>query len=71
MTITLSVGDTVTRMLGGSLPMKLKITQIKDGLIHCGPWTFCPKTGMEIDEELGWNANHSGSYLAELQPLNK
>jgi hypothetical protein len=26
---------------------------------------------MEIDEDLGWNANHSGSYLTELQPLNE
>jgi hypothetical protein len=31
---SLSIGDTVTRLLGGSLPMKLNITDIKDGLIH-------------------------------------
>jgi hypothetical protein len=48
----LKVGDTVTRMLAGVVPMTLKVTKVEDGLIHCGNWTFDPETGAEIDHEL-------------------
>lgn len=61
----MKVGDTVTRMLAGSLPMELKITELTDDLIICGAWTFDRKTGAEIDEDLDWGPppKRTGSYL--------
>jgi hypothetical protein len=47
----MNVGDEVTRMLGGTVPMKLKVTAITDERIICGPWEFDKKTGAEIDED--------------------
>ena len=29
-------GDTVTRMICGTMPMPLKVTKVDDKLIHCG-----------------------------------
>jgi hypothetical protein len=59
----LQVGDKVTRMLAGTIPMQLKITQIDD-LIHCGPWTFHRDTGCEVDLELGWDGiTTTGSFI--------
>lgn len=61
----MKVGDTVTRMLAGSVAMPLKITEISDTVITCGPWRFCAKTGAEIDDDLGWGPppKSTGSYL--------
>lgn len=59
----LKVGDVVKRMLGGSIPMELKITKIDDKCIYCGPWKFSKNTGGEIDEDLHWDGFHTGSYL--------
>ena len=59
----LKVGDTVTRMLAGTVPMELKITEITDELIACGPWTFDKNTGAEVDLELGWGNIITGSFL--------
>jgi len=56
------VGDTVTRMIAGSIPMVLKVTAV-DEYIHCGPWKFSRKTGAEIDEEIGWDESTTGSVL--------
>lgn len=59
----IKVGDTVTRMLAGTLPMKLEVTVV-DEFIHCGPWKFSRKNGAEIDEDLEWDdENGTGSYL--------
>lgn len=55
-------GDTVTRMIAGSIPMVLKVTAV-DEYIHCGPWKFSRKTGAEIDEEIGWDESTTGSVL--------
>jgi hypothetical protein len=57
-------GDVVTRMLGGEIPMKLKVQTVTDTIIDCG-WTFDRKTGAEIDEDLGWGPppKTTGSYL--------
>lgn len=76
-TKTLKVGDHVTRVLGG-LPMKMKVVEIKDGLIVCnaiqddgkefpGGWTFDAKTGVEEDADLGWGVKFgvTGSYLID------
>jgi len=63
----LKVGDEVTRMLAGVLPMKLKITKIENGLIYCGNWTFDLETGMEEDECLHFGRKYgfTGSFLVE------
>lgn len=63
----LKVGDTVTRMLAGKIPMKVVITQVDDNLITCaGGWTFDRNTGVEEDEYLEWGVKFgvTGSYLA-------
>jgi beta-xylosidase len=62
---SLKTGDTVVRMLAGVLPMPLKITDIKNGLIHCGDWTFDKRTGAEVDDYLEWGPRYgkTGSYL--------
>lgn len=62
----LKVGDVVTRMLAGKIPMKLRITEVTETVIKCGAWTFHRKTGFEIDEDLGWTGEpntFSGSFL--------
>lgn len=50
----MKVGDKVTRMLAGTIPMELTITAMTEDRIICGDWEFDLKTGAEIDEELGW-----------------
>jgi len=65
----LQIGDTVTRMLAGALPIELLISDITENLIVCGPWTFDKVTGAEIDEELGWGNIVTGSYLVLRHPL--
>ncbi len=63
----MKVGDKVTRMLAGSIPMNLTITAIDDEFIHCGGgWKFDKKTGAEVDEELGWGNEGTGSYLKDI-----
>jgi hypothetical protein len=66
----LKVGDTVTRLLCGKIPMTLKVTAITEDKIICGPWEFSRDLGVEIDEDLGWTGKpdaegnvNSGSYL--------
>jgi hypothetical protein len=61
----LKVGDVVVRMLGGTIPMKLRVSEITDRLIICSAWQFDKATGAEIDEELGWGPPPlmTGSYL--------
>ncbi len=62
----MKVGDNITRMLAGEVPMDLKITEIDDKFIHCGWWKFDKNTGAEIDEEIGWDNQGTGSYIKEL-----
>lgn len=59
------VGDVVTRLLGGSIPMRLQVTDLDDELIHCGGWTFDRDSGFEVDEDLGWGPRYgiTGSFL--------
>lgn len=60
----LKVGDSVTRMLSGLIPMPLKVTSINDNIITCGAWEFNRLTGAEIDDDLGWDGvSKTGSYL--------
>ena len=58
----IKVGDIVTRMLAGSVPMELQVTAV-DEFIHCGPWKFSRKNGAEIDEELEWDEKGTGSII--------
>ena len=46
------VGETVKRMLAGVVPMKLKVSEITETRIICGPWEFDRNTGLEIDEDI-------------------
>jgi hypothetical protein len=52
----MKVGDKVTRLLAGTIPMELTITRLTDDRVICGEdgWQFDRKTGAEIDDELGW-----------------
>ena len=72
----LKPGDTAIRMLGGSIPMLVKVVEVLPDRIRCdvaeGPvitdgnyWEFDRATGAEIDDELGWGPAHgvTGSFL--------
>jgi len=61
----LKVGDVVTRMLAGTIPVRLSVSAITDRTITCGAWEFDRATGAEIDEELGWGPPPlmTGSYI--------
>ncbi len=61
-------GDVVNRILAGLVPMQLKVTEVRDGLIFCGPegvgWKFRADNGNEVDEDLDWDGIlRTGSYL--------
>jgi hypothetical protein len=60
----MKIGDTVIRMLG-DVPMKLRVTEITEERIICGPWQFDRQTGAEVDEDLGWGPPplYTGSYI--------
>ena len=62
---SVKVGDTVTRMLGGIIPMQLKVTEIKEDRIVAGlGYEFLLETGAEIDEDLGWDGiTKTGAFL--------
>ncbi len=49
----LRVGDVVVRMLAGTLPMKLQVSEVTEQLVVCSAWQFDKATGAEINEELG------------------
>lgn len=63
--LNIKVGDIVTRFMGceREVMMDLAVTEITDTLIVCGAWTFDRNNGAEIDEELGWDANGTGSFI--------
>jgi len=60
---SLRPGDKVTRLLCGSIPMEITVTKVDDTLVHCGDWTFDIMTGAEVDEDLGWGPQGTGSVL--------
>lgn len=59
------VGQYVTRLLAGSIPMTLRVTGITDDRILCGEYEFDRKTGAEIGDFLGWGPppKMTGSYI--------
>lgn len=61
----MKIGDTVTRMLAGTIPIKLIITGLTDDRIICGDWEFDRASGAEIDELLNWGPppKMTGSFL--------
>ena len=63
------VGDTVVRMLAGTLPMKLRVSKVTAEVITCAAWDFDRTTGAEIDDLLGWGPPPlmTGSFLDPLQ----
>jgi len=59
-------GFRVHRLMAGSIPMTLTVTKVTEQLIVCGGgWTFDRRTGIEVDEELGWGVDYgiTGSQL--------
>lgn len=59
----LRVGDPVTRWFALS-PLDLTVTAIGPGpLLWAGPWSFDPTTGAEVDEDLGWGNEVTGSFI--------
>jgi hypothetical protein len=64
-------GDVVTRMLAGTIPMKLNVGFVDEKMIYIGKpgeggWKFLRSNGAEVDEDLGWDGvNVTGSYLVE------
>lgn len=63
------VGDTLVRMLGGTVPMTLAVTNVGDDYVHCGPYMFERATGAEYDPDLGWGSEFgaTGSFIAEIR----
>ena len=54
----LKIGDVVTRLLGGAIPMRLSVTDITNSRIICGPWEFNKTSGVEIDEDISGYISH-------------
>ena len=57
-----NVGQTVTRVVAGEGPTRLRVTSVDRRLIHCGDLTFERDLGLEVDPVLGpslWGAVHS------------
>jgi hypothetical protein len=65
----INAGDTVTRLLGGSIPMLLVVTRVDERFIYCGDegvgYKFDRESGFEVDEEIGWGPQFglTGSFL--------
>ena len=58
-------GDLVTRNLCG-IRQRLVVEEVTDTLIKCGGgWDFDRIAGAEVDEDLGWGPNGTGSFLEE------
>jgi hypothetical protein len=59
----IQVGDIIVRNMVGCI-MELYVTEIDDKFIYAGGgWKFDKQTGNEIDEDLKWDNNHSGSFI--------
>lgn len=67
MSAEIKVGQFVTRMIAGTIPMELRVTEITEDRIYCGGWEFDRATGAEIDDDLGWGPPpkypHTGSFI--------
>lgn len=72
----LKVGDKVTRMLAGTIPMQMFVSGLENRRIQCKPvefpefpdyYEFDPITGAEIDDDLGWGRLQTGSFIVRNQ----
>lgn len=72
----LKIGDELTRVLGGEVEMPVIVGYIDDNTFKVGSvkgaiswedgWTFNKHTGLEIDEDLGWDGiSKTGSYIKQ------
>jgi len=62
-------GQKVMRYLSSArIPMPMIVTNVHEGLVSCGPWTFDDASGIEEDPELGWGASSgiTGSWIEEI-----
>ena len=57
--------DKITRMICGTMPMELKVSQVTEDFIYCGPWKFLRASGGEVDEDLGWDGYNTGSFIKD------
>lgn len=59
------VGDTVIRMLAGTIPQTMRITALTETKVTCALWDFDRATGAEIDEDLDFGPppKMTGSFL--------
>ena len=68
------VGDRLTRMLGGKIPVEVIVGRIDEKFVYTSSadgvipleegWKFLISTGGEVDEDLGWDGlTHTGSYI--------
>ena len=68
--------DYINRVMGGHVFMTMVVTQVDEKFIYCGRrdlpismkdkdqgWKFSRKTGMEHEEDLGWDDVRSGTVL--------
>ena len=67
---SIKTGDTVTRMLAGIVPMRLKVTDVTDSRIICGSWEFDRETGAEIDEDIDCQVSHLSVVSEPNLPTN-
>ena len=46
--------------------MSLKVTALTQDRIICGCWEFSRRNGAEIDEDIGWNEQQTGSFISSV-----
>ncbi len=63
MLVTLKKGDPVIRMVAGTYPQQLTVTDITDTHIICEDHKFNKQTGLEEDEDILWEELVHPSYL--------
>ena len=54
----IKIGDKVTRLLAGIIPMELQVTDVTNNRIICGSWEFDRDSGIEIDEYISIPVSH-------------
>ena len=66
-------GDIIERMLGFVIPDYLRVTEVNDQFIYCGPknvgWKFDRDTGLEVDEDLTTTPSYLARVLTEEQKV--
>jgi hypothetical protein len=59
-------GDEVVRWLCGTIPQDLKVTEVTEDKIICGPWEFDRTFGAEIDDDIGSGPPPKYQFTASL-----